>query len=1509
MPTTPANSASLIDSGGNQLLVNTRGELVWLNLLNGRVSSLYNPEVVHEPVNSGDVHLAWLLSKTPRLDISNTFEQGVTLNAKYLSATYKLIELVSTGLVIGSPTGNRLSNISSYSTNSHKFYLDSDLIATIDSDGIHSESGVSAKGACDLSLAGGGGGVGTVTKISIGTNSTELTPVAGKITIPLSEIIGQMDDFISSAMQTALNGKQPLDNTNLSKISAISSGSGLLKRIVNGTNVLWQLDTNTYATETWVGQQISTASATYQGNVIAEDDTEVSAQTALAAYISGMDNNDYAYVVVQNTPSTGIDKYKRYKYVVNGSSSSWVFEYALNNATFSQAQWDALNSGATSVNIASISTLSSYFDSNGNAKTAVKFSSSRRIKLTGHVTGSADSDGSASFDTDKKGWSITTTIPASTITNSMLAGSIEPTKLSDRHIYLGTENGILLGDSTHPTLSISGMTSIIATGLIQAGTLKSTGNVEADFGVSAKGVSDLGLAGGGGGVGTVTKLSIGTSTNVLTPVAGLINVPISEITSQLVNYVVDSNYSHISVTSSSVSNGSSTFNKYVHPTTTASNAAAVKVGKDSTGHVVIGDGLLISDIDGLSTALSSKADDSDLTQEISRRKNADLKSIQLGYIKNRIVPNSIPSPYADIDAAIRFNHTTNGGYKDIPRGSDVDINVTGIVGQKPVKKDRIIPSLAPTAGSDSVAATSTAHINRIMGQSVRFNQLVNVSNKSNTTTSNITWSRQNGKVILNGSNTSRAYFDPTGSTISYVNNHIYLLIGSKGSGVVFYQEGLPNTAMATDSGNGVIFTCHGNQTSSPWCYVESGSSLTNYEFYPQVFDLTDIFGSGNEPSTVAAFRQYFPLPYYSYNAGQLISFGGPRRIFTNISRYGRVTGTGSGAPTDWGCDSGTLSYEDGIINVACASDSNIGHGPFVLHRLGPANNHVYYIGVWLKTPIALSVNLRINNNPSILNLKSVPANQFTFISRLEKWTISSNTVELDINTSVYTGLLGQTWQCKDFMLFDLTALFGEGNEPETEEEVEMWLKQNGEMPYYPYNVDTELAYPTPELVTVGRNAWDEIWEQGTIATYSGSNQDSNIVGRSKNYIPILPDADYEVTLHRVTGFFFYDSNYQYLGQSSYVEKTTGQTLHTPSTARYMRFLYDSTSYENDVCIALKWSQSRTGYESHEEHRHSIEIPIPDEFSYRAYQIGELCTHKETNGGYAIYKRTSGGGVRHPWGTGADWTMVRCVGGGVGEMLSVPNSISGATESSIYDESISGDWEINGHHYNTKFIIRIGTHFVGNAVSEYGSTGFDNNCCRVSVDALNQNRKYYGKNMLCNNFAYISNGTCSKFTIGDSSLEYPRCWLYFDKTDYPNLSSVKSWLQSHPTYVYYQLNEPIVLYYDSNMDYWCDDYGTEEIANLNYKRPQMIAPKMDIVYGINVADEIRGLPGKYVNKEQVATNDSLGLIRTGYVVQDADSKHLQASLALSEGKGFVVTQLGWQDTGLVFNSTPNFTPYE
>lgn len=53
----------------------------------------------------------------------------------------------------------------------------------------------------------------------------------------------------------------------------------------------------------------------------------------------------------------------------------------------------------------------------------------------------------------------------------------------------------------------------------------------------------------------------------------------------------------------------------------------------------------------------------------------------------------------------------------------------------------------------------------------------------------------------------------------------------------------------------------------------AGATAGTYGFTLQLFDLTAMFGSGNEPSTVEEFEAMFPNDYYPYNAGEIVNAG------------------------------------------------------------------------------------------------------------------------------------------------------------------------------------------------------------------------------------------------------------------------------------------------------------------------------------------------------------------------------------------------------------------------------------------------------------------------------------------------------------------------------------------------------------------------------------------------------------------------------------------------------------
>lgn len=53
----------------------------------------------------------------------------------------------------------------------------------------------------------------------------------------------------------------------------------------------------------------------------------------------------------------------------------------------------------------------------------------------------------------------------------------------------------------------------------------------------------------------------------------------------------------------------------------------------------------------------------------------------------------------------------------------------------------------------------------------------------------------------------------------------------------------------------------------------AGATAGTYKFTLQLFDLTAMFGSGKEPTSVEEFEKIFPADYYPYNAGEIVSAG------------------------------------------------------------------------------------------------------------------------------------------------------------------------------------------------------------------------------------------------------------------------------------------------------------------------------------------------------------------------------------------------------------------------------------------------------------------------------------------------------------------------------------------------------------------------------------------------------------------------------------------------------------
>lgn len=121
---------------------------------------------------------------------------------------------------------------------------------------------------------------------------------------------------------------------------AIEQGGGVeVDTQVNGTS---ENAVQNKAIYNFVNSSVSTNTANFIGtfNSVVE----------LEAYSGTVTNNDYAFVI--GTDTAGNTVYNRYKF--NGTA--WAFEYALNNSSFTAAQWATIQSGLTSADKTQIGT-------------------------------------------------------------------------------------------------------------------------------------------------------------------------------------------------------------------------------------------------------------------------------------------------------------------------------------------------------------------------------------------------------------------------------------------------------------------------------------------------------------------------------------------------------------------------------------------------------------------------------------------------------------------------------------------------------------------------------------------------------------------------------------------------------------------------------------------------------------------------------------------------------------------------------------------------------------------------------------------------------------------------------------------------------------------------------------------------------------------------------------------------------------------------------------------------
>lgn len=281
--------------------------------------------------------------------------------------------------------------------------------------------------------------------------------------------------------------------------------------------------------------------------------------------------------------------------------------------------------------------------------------------------------------------------------------------------------------------------------------------------------------------------------------------------------------------------------------------------------------------------------------------------------------------------------------------------------------------------------------------------------------------------------------------------------------------------------------------------------LDNFKITPQLFDLTDMYGAGHEPATVAEFREKFPNDYYPYTPynylqsnKRMIKVSDVCQLYAkNIwKEYTDLYGVS------------IKNNNDGSITLNGTATQTFYYTNRLDYEIKP--NHKYlYVDYYPQTP---SWDTYIGGCEGKVNHES--AVKFAIYNLNNDGTIDPSSPNLPSNTLLntfcmcYKGFTFNNITIKP-QLFDLTEMFGAGHEPATVAE----FRQRFPNEYYPYSPQCWLTSYKSAVVCKTKNLFDV--NKITESTNLKNNKDGTITvsvygvsgGLLKNLCPELKVGD------------------------------------------------------------------------------------------------------------------------------------------------------------------------------------------------------------------------------------------------------------------------------------------------------------------------------------------------------------------------------------------------------------------
>lgn len=171
-----------------------------------------------------------------------------------------------------------------------------------------------------------------------------------------------------------------------------------------------------------------------------------------------------------------------------------------------------------------------------------------------------------------------------------------------------------------------------------------------------------------------------------------------------------------------------------------------------------------------------------------------------------------------------------------------------------------------------------ASVKQIGGKTLVWNQLMPKLSPNTVTSNGITITVDDDTVTIIGTPTGIVHaITKNGKPVSIIENHKYLCILNTGSADISIGVSLFNSdysIVASIPRANAIWTSNktieGMHTRIEVLSADIGKDIS-IDSKIQLYDLTKMFGAGNEPSTVEEFEAMFPEEYYPRNEGTLLS--------------------------------------------------------------------------------------------------------------------------------------------------------------------------------------------------------------------------------------------------------------------------------------------------------------------------------------------------------------------------------------------------------------------------------------------------------------------------------------------------------------------------------------------------------------------------------------------------------------------------------------------------------------